>query len=215
MANFPQYDNKYMPPKEVIRKKIKQALRSKNAKTFTSLDANADILVPIDDVVTEFRMNYKMAGGKHILCTKENFADMLVHLIENQHYPTILNTAKALSPLLAKHNIHCYDSIDSSSPVDAAIVFANQLIARNGAMVFSQKLSLYPSVKNLAKDIIVVAMVQNIVPDLKTVLDQYQPTGNGKPHDMLEIITPTNTPIVDGKNVYTPNEPRYIMLLVE
>ena len=50
MANFPQYDNKYMPPKEVIRKKIKQALISKNAKTFTSLDANADILVPMRKV---------------------------------------------------------------------------------------------------------------------------------------------------------------------
>lgn len=215
MSNLVQFNNKYTLPKEVIRKKIKQALISRNAKSFASLDANADILVPLEDVVAEFRANYKMAGGKHILCSKENFTGMLVQLIKSQRYSTILNTAKAFMPLLQQHNIHCYDSIDAASPVDAAIVFVDKLIARNGAMVFSQKFSLYPSVKNLAKDIIVVAMAKNIVSDIKCILEVQQHAGADKMHDMLEIITPTCPQVVDGQSVYTPNEPRFIMLLVE
>lgn len=213
MPNYVQYD-KYTQPKEIVRKKIKQALISHNVKSFPPFDSNAEILEPIEDSFNEFRLNYKAAGGKHIVCKREDFSKLLVDLLKNQHYPSILNTSKSLSALLSQNGIQCYDSINAASPVDAAIVFADMLIARNGSMVFTQQYSLYPSVKGLAKDIIVVALAQNIVSDLKTAMVAQQQKHNGKLLHMTEIVAPTLPQQVEGKELFTPNEPRFILLLV-
>lgn len=210
MPNYVQYD-KYTQPKEVVRKKIKQALISHNVKSFTSLDANAEILEPIENVVNEFCNNYKVAGGKHIQCNRENFTKYLVDLLKSLRYSSILNTFKSLSSTLSGNGIQCYDSIDASAPVDAAIVMADALIARNGSMVFSQSHSLYPSIKGLAKDIIVIASTNMVVPDLKAAMEVQQRKLDGKLLKMMEIVTPTFHKDVAE---YTPDDPRYIMLLL-
>ena len=100
--------------------------------------------------------------------------------------------------------------------MDAALFFSDVLVARSGAIGFSQSVSQYASVKNLAKDIIVVSRERCIFPDYESALE-YQAKRNGQtPCPMTEFIVPTRPEEeIDGKPVYTPLHPRIILMLIE
>jgi L-lactate utilization protein LutC len=105
--------------------------------------------------------------------------------------------------------------VDTHQQVDVAIVYSDMLIARTGSMLFTQKFSLYPSVKNITKDIIVVAFEKNLVLDLKDALALQQEKNQGIPYDFMEVITPTKPVNDKGEEDYSPLEPRYILLLIQ
>ena len=140
--------------------------------------------------------------------------ERLVKLIKSQQYKSILNTSGSLDSQLTKNNIFYYNSIDCSSQVDAVIVYSNILIARTGSMIFSQKNSLYPSVRNLGKDMIVVAFTNHIIPDFKGALNAQQQINGAHIPSFSEIITPTLPELIDGKEFFPSSESRIILLLV-
>lgn len=215
MATNPvSFDTKNTSSKETVRKNIRHALASKSPSKFPNIDLTSELFDSPEDVLIDFVANFRNAGGKYIPCTKENFMERLVKLIKSQQYKSILNTSSSLDVQLTKNNIFFYNSIDSSSQVDAVIVYSNILIARTGSMLFSQKNSLYPSVRNLGKDIIVVAFANHIIPDLKGALNAQQQISGGNMPPISEIITPTLPELVDGKEIFPPSESRIILLLV-
>ena len=104
--------------------------------------------------------------------------------------------------------------MDINTPADAAIVFSDALIAHSCSFVFSPRNSLYPSVKGIASDLIIVAFANNIVPDMKTALAMQQERNEGKLYELNEIICPTPLTIRDNQEIRTPLTPRYILMLV-
>jgi L-lactate utilization protein LutC len=208
------FDTKNTSSKETVRKNIRHALASKSSSKFPNIDLTSELFDPLDNVTIDFVNNFRNAGGKYIPCTKENFMERLIKLIKSQQYKSILNTSSSLDVQLTKNNIFYYNSIDSSSPVDAVIVYSNLLIARTGSMIFSQKNSLYPSVRNLGKDMIVVAFANHIISDLKEALNAQQQINGANIPPVSEIITPTLPELVDGKEIFSPSESRIILLLV-
>ena len=215
MPNNPiSFDTKNTSSKETVRKNIRHALTSKSPSKFPNIDLTSELFDPINDVLIDFVTNFRKAGGKYIPCTKENFMERLVKLIKSQQYKSILNTSSSLDSQLTKNNIFYYNSIDCSSQVDAAIVYSNILIARTGSMVFSQKNSLYPSIRNLGKDMIVVAFANHIIHDFKGALNAQQQINGANIPSISEIITPTLPELVDGKEFFPSSESRIILLLV-
>jgi L-lactate utilization protein LutC len=99
--------------------------------------------------------------------------------------------------------------------VDVAIVYSDMLIARTGSMLFTQKFSLYPSVRNITKDIIVVAFEKNLVLDIKDTFQLQQEKNQGNLYDFVEIITPTKPVNDKGEENYSLLEPRFILLLIQ
>jgi len=201
--------------KESMRRKIRHALTQKSTSKFPYIDIHADLFEKPENLLAEFCTNFRNAGGKFIMCDKDNFVDILHKLIVGQRYGTILNTNNSISPALSKRNLNYITCIDSHRQVDVAIVYSDMLIARTGSMLFTQKYSLYPSVRNITKDIIVVAFEKNLVLDLKDAFLLQQEKNQGMLYDFSEVITPTKPVNDKGEDNFSPLEPRFILLLIQ
>ncbi|MBR4536413.1 MAG: hypothetical protein IKO62_07150 [Bacteroidales bacterium] len=200
--------------KESIRKDIRHALSTKGVNKYPNLDLSDDFLQPSDDLVRDFVVRFRALGGKYVPCTKEQFVGRLVKLLQVQNYPVLLNTKPQFVNVLKNNNINFVDAIDVNTPADAAIVFSDALIAQSCSFVFSPHNSLYPSVKGIASDLIIVALANNIVPDIKTALALQQDRNEGNLYEFNEIICPTPLTIRDNQEIRTPLTPRYILMLV-
>ena len=200
--------------KESIRKDIRHALAAKGVNRYPNLDLSEDFIEPSDDLIRDFVVKFRALGGKYVPCTKEQFVSRLVKLLQVQNYPVLLNTKPQFVNVLKANNINFVESIDVNTPADAAIVFSDALIAHSCSFVFSPRNSLYPSVKGLASDLIIVAFANSIVPDLKTAIETQQKHNDGNLYEMNEIISPTPLTIRDNQEIRTPLTPRYILMLV-
>lgn len=200
--------------KESIRKDIRHALSTKGVNKYPNLDLSDDFLQPSDDLVRDFVVRFRALGGKYVPCTKEQFVGRLVKLLQVQNYPVLLNTKPQFVNVLKNNNINFVDAIDVNTPADAAIVFSDALIVQSCSFVFSPHNSLYPSVKGIASDLIIVALANNIVPDMKTALALQQDRNEGNLYEFNEIICPTPLTIRDNQEIRTPLTPRYILMLV-
>ena len=209
------FDTSNTTSKENMRRKIRHALTQKSTSKFPYIDIHADLFEKPENLLTEFCNNFRNAGGKFIMCDKNNFVDILHKLIVGQRYATILNTNHSISPALTKRNLNYITCIDSHQQVDVAIVYSDMLIARTGSMLFTQKFSLYPSVRNITKDIIVVAFEKNLVLDLKDAFLMQQEKNQGILYDLVEIITPTKPVNDKSEENFSPLEPRFILLLIQ
>jgi len=209
------FDTLNTTSKENMRRKIRHALTQKSTSKYPYIDIHADPFAQPKSLVAEFVQNFRMAGGKFINCDRNNFVDILHKIIVGQHYTTILNTNNSLSPKLTKRNLNFITCVDSQQQVDVAIVYADMLLARTGSMLFTQKYSLYPSIRNIAKNIIVVAFEKNLVLDLKGAFAQQQEKNQGALYDFVEIITPTNPVSDKGEENYSLTQPRFILLLIQ
>jgi L-lactate utilization protein LutC len=201
--------------KENMRRNIRHALTQKSTSKFPYIDIHADICEKPANMMAEFLLNFRNAGGKYILCNKSNFVDILYKLIVGQRYTTILNTNNSISPALTKRNLSFITCVDSHQQADVAIVYSDILIARTGSMLFTQKFSLYPSVRNITKDVIVVAFEKNLVLDTKDAFTLQQERNQGILYDFVELISPTKPLNDKGEENYSPLEPRFILLLIQ
>jgi L-lactate utilization protein LutC len=209
------FDTLKTTSKENMRRKIRHALTQKSTNKFPYIDKQAELFVQPESVTAEFFLNFRNAGGKIILCDKENFIDNLYRTITGQRFNTIFCPSDFLAPALAKKNLYFVTCLDAHQQVDVAIVFTDTLIARTGSMLFTQKFSLYPSVRNITQDIIVVALAKNIVLDLHDAFATQQDKNQGSLYDFAEIITPTKPVNEKGVEKFSPQEPRFILLLIQ
>jgi hypothetical protein len=200
--------------KESIRKDIRHALSTKGVNRYPDPDLSDDFIKPSEDLVRDFIVRFRALGGKYVPCTKDQFAIRLVKLLQGQNYPVLLNTKPQLSALLQSNNISFVNAIDVNTPADAAIVYSDALITTTCSFIFSPHNSLYPSIKGLASDIIIIAFAKDIVPDFKTALEIQQERNAGNLYDMNEIISPTPLTIRDNQEIRTPLTPRFILMLV-
>jgi L-lactate dehydrogenase complex protein LldG len=201
--------------KEIMRKKIRHALTQKSTTKFPNIDMHADIFEKPENIMAEFVNNYRNAGGKFIACNKDNFVDILHKVIVGQRFTTILNTNQSISPALEKRNLNYITCMGLHQQVDVAIFYSDALIARTGSMLFSQKHSLYPSVRNITKNIMVIAFAKNLALDVKDAFILQQEKNRGALYDFVEIITPTKPVNEKGEENYSPLDPKFILLLIQ
>ena len=217
---------------------ICQSIRKALATPVHVPDINMDqeLFPPIPNMLECFQQKFEAAGGKLVPfkmdVSRMNDRAYASHFqksvydylkdyeLETNRCMTVLNTSSQLAPVLANFNIPTIDYIRNSEPVDAAIVYAEFLIARTGSIVLSQRggLMLYPPIRNLARHIIVLSQSSRIIPDLHT-LTQLTTTTQQKENrieesdfnfDMLEVIRPS---LVD-ENSISPTAPHFSLLLV-
>jgi len=207
-------DSKNIIDKENIRKNIRNALSTKLNTHNNNIDLNADSFVPIPDLLKEFVTRFREAGGKYIPCSRTNLVSRFIQLIQSQKYNTILNTSPDLGRYLDKYQIRNITSISSNETADAVVVFSESLVARSGSIGFTPILNLYPSIKNLAKDVIVVSFERCIFSDMAQVIEYQMKRTPGVPFNLNEFIMPTKPEDANGQPDYSPEDPRFILLLV-
>ncbi|MDX9892278.1 MAG: hypothetical protein RBS29_07275 [Bacteroidales bacterium] len=206
------FDSVNIASKEQIRRNIRHALSFNKSNTPIHIDLNTPLFEPSQDILMEFVSKFRSSGGIFIPCTKENFKERLLYLLNGKKYNALLNTNKSLEKILISGQIQHTDYIETDKPVDAVIVYSDILISRSGSIFFSQKHSLYPSVLNLGTDLIIVSFSEKIVPDLQTAFKVMESKYGGSLYEFSEVITPA------GKleeHEYTPKQPQIILFLIQ
>lgn len=205
-------DPNIIASKEQIRKNIRNSLINKKSSSPVKIDTTTPLFTKNDDIIRQFVSNFRNAGGIFIPCTKENFSERLVYLLNGKKYNFILNSNKSLNKILEGARISYSDFIETDKPVDAAIIYSDLLIARSGSIGFSQKYSLYPSVLNLGKDLIVIAFIDHVVEDIGSAFQEIEKNIEQKTGVFTELITPTK---VREDQEYSPENPQIILFFIQ
>lgn len=174
---------------------------------------SAQFLSPMDNVQVEFWQNFQANGGKILRChTRQDRLKFLKMLAEDQQYNVVLNTHNNLCSDLEQAQMNYVNSISTSMPIDAVVVLSTALVARNGSIGFTQPISRFVSMRNLALDVIVISRMVDIVPDFETALQRNPKVAKDAG---MEFIAPAPLPKENGKEVRTTKNPRYILLLLD
>ena len=201
----------FITDKEYIRGVIRKSTVSHDHKPDGK--PSSQYLAPMENVQVEFWQNFQANGGKILRCyTRQDRLKFLKILAEDKQYNVVLNTHNNLCGDLEQAQINYVNSITTSMPIDAVVVLSTALVARNGSIGFTQPISRFVSMRNLALDVIVISRMADIVPDFESALQRN--TKFAKDSGM-EFITPTPLPKENGKEVRTTKNPRYILLLLD
>ena len=201
----------FITDKEYIRGVIRKSTVSHDHKP--DGQPSSQYLAPMENVQAEFWKNFQANGGKILRCyTRQDRLKFLKMLVEDKQYNVVLNTHNNLCGDLEQAQINYVNSINTSMPIDAVYVLSTALVARNGSIGFTQPISRFVSMRNLAFDVIVISRMVDIVPDIETAL---QRNAKFAKDAGMEFITPTPLPKENGKEVRTTKNPRYILLLLD
>jgi len=206
-----QAESNFISDKEYIRGVIRKSTVSHDH--IPDGNPSSQYLAPMSNFQVEFWQNFQANGGKILRChTRNDRIKYLQMLAQDQQYNVVLNTHNNLCGDLEQAQINYVNSVSVNMPIDAVVVLSTSLVARNGSIGFTQPVSRFVSMRNLALDVIVISRMVDIVPDMESALTRNlkfaQDAG-------MEFITPEPLPKENGKEVRTPQHPRYILLLLD
>ena len=204
-----QNESNFITDKEYIRSVIRKSTLSHDHKE--EGQPSLQYLAPMDNYQVEFWQNFQANGGKILRChTRQDRLKFLKMLAEDQQYNAVLSTHNNLCPDLEQAQMNYVNAISVHMPVDAVVALSTCLVARTGSIGFTQPFSRFVSMRNLALDVIVISRMKDIVPDMETALARNFKYTQGAG---MEFITPEPLVKENGKEVRTPQKPRYILLL--
>ena len=206
-----QVESNFISDKEYIRGVIRKSTVSHDH--IPDGNPSSQYLAPMNNFQVEFWQNFQANGGKILRChTSNDRIKYLQMLAQDKQYNVVLNTHNNLCRDLEQAQINYVNSVSVNMPIDAVVVLSTSLVARNGSIGFSQSVSRFVSMRNLALDVIVISRMVDIVPDMESALTRNlkfaQDAG-------MEFITPEPLPKENGKEVRTPQHPRFILLLLD
>jgi hypothetical protein len=204
-----QMDNNFITDKEYIRGVIRKSTLSHDH--IDEGQPSTDFFAPMDNVQVEFWQKFQANGGKILRChNRQDRIKYLQMLAQDQQYNVVLNTHNNLCPDLEQSQINYINSVSLNMQIDAVVAMSVFLVARTGSIGFTQPFSRFVSMRNLALDVIVISRMKDIVPDMETALARNFKYTQGAG---MEFITPEPLVKENGKEVRTPQKPRYILLL--
>ncbi len=206
-----QNETNFITDKEYIRGVIRKSVVSHDH--IEDGRPSLDYLAPMTNVQVEFWQNFQANGGKILRChTRQDRLDLLRRLAEDQQYNAVVCTHNNLCPDLEQAQMNYVNTLSSNTPMDAVVALSTTLVARTGSIGFTQPVSRFLSMRNIAKDVIVISRMSDIVPDIESALDRNKKFAQ---EAGMEFVTPSVLPKVDNKEVRTPQQPRYILLLLD
>ena len=204
-------ESSFITDKEYIRGVIRKSTLSH--EHIEDGQPSSQYLAPMTNVQVEFWQNFQANGGKILRCQdRQDRLKFLKMLADDQQYNVVLNTHNNLCPDLEQAQMNYVNAISVNMPIDAVVVLSTLLVARTGSIGFTQPVARFVSMRNIAKDVIVISRMGDIVPDMESALERNKKFAK---EAGVEFVTPTVLPKEDGKEVRTPQHPRYILLLLD
>lgn len=204
-------ESTFISDKEYIRGVIRKSTVSHDH--LPEGQPSAQYFAPMDNVQVEFWQKFQANGGKILRChNRQDRLKYLRMLAEDKQYNVVLNTHNNLCGDLEQAQMNYVNTISVNMPIDAVVVLSTLLVARTGSVGFTQPISRFFSMRNIAPDVIIISRMNDIVPDLEDALLRNQKFAKKAG---MEFITPSPLPKENGKEVRTPQHPRYILLLLD
>jgi len=206
-------ENTFITDKEYIRGVIR-----KTNVSHDHLDEgmpSLQFLDPMENIYVEFWNNFRANGGKILRChNREDRLKYLKKLADDQRYNVVLNTHNNLCSDLEYAEMNYINAISANMTIDAVVALSTTLVARTGSIGFTQPVARFISMRNIARDVIVISRMNDIVPDFESALKRNLKFTKDIEAG-IEFVTPTILPKVDGQEVRTPQNPRYVLLLLD
>ncbi|MBP5710512.1 MAG: hypothetical protein J6W84_06000 [Bacteroidales bacterium] len=202
-------------PKEVMRKNLRDALGSKLQQPASNENLNAATLPPMTDAVQTFVQNFRNSGGKCKICESNQIMGLMVQFLKAQKYERIFCNCPSFMPYFQAGGVQVLSALNNDFPPEIVVAYADMMIARSGGFVFTQKFSLYPSLKNIAQDILVIGSVTRIVSDIHNALEVLAAEDTKSNTGLVEIVTPSQPENIGGSDSYSKLNPRIILLLAK
>ena len=204
-------ESSFITDKEYIRGVIRKSTLSH--EHIEDGQPSSQYLAPMTNVQVEFWQNFQANGGKILRCKdRQDRLKFLKMLADDQQYNVVLNTHNNLCSDLEQAQMNYVNAISVNMPIDAVVVLSTLLVARTGSIGFTQPVARFVSMRNIAKDVIVISRMGDIVPDMESALERNKKFAK---EAGVEFVTPTVLLKEDGKEVRTPQHPRYILLLLD
>ena len=158
-------ESSFITDKEYIRGVIRKSTLSH--EHIEDGQPSSQYLAPMTNVQVEFWQNFQANGGKILRCQdRQDRLKFLKMLADDQQYNVVLNTHNNLCPDLEQAQMNYVNAISVNMPIDAVVVLSTLLVARTGSIGFTQPVARFVSMRNIAKDVIVISRMGDIVPDM-------------------------------------------------
>ncbi|MBR6333877.1 MAG: hypothetical protein IKR77_05740 [Bacteroidales bacterium] len=202
-------------PKDLIRKEIRDTNQIKTLQVEQNLEKNMFFSEFNQPIVDEFVSHFRAAGGKFFPFPKDQIYTNLELFLKKQKYQTVAALTPNLHHFLTKREIPFVQVVPYNEPADVALVFSDMLVACSGSIGFSPRTILYSSIKNIAKDVVVMTRSRCVFPNHAAAMVYQHSLGEQAHNAIVEFVTPELVTNEEGKPVYTPQNPRFFVFMVQ
>ncbi len=204
--------------KEIILKKIRQALSTSVPVPFPKSEGNESIFAPpLDEPEIEFAENFTKLQGKFSFCSNEKeLAQQLQLLFEIRKWENIYCREDNLKQTLDKHGLKQTYTTDLEK-CDAAITSCESLVARTGSIVLSSAQQSGRTVSVYAPVHICIAYTNQLVYDIKdAIINTREKYVDGLPSLFTFATGPSRTADIEKTLVVGVHGPKEVFcFLVE
>ena len=203
-------------PREVILKKIEEALEKKSEKKKIKPDFSKQIYVSSEeDLSVQFAQHLTQAKGTFFYCENiEAFQKHFITLIKQKNLHHIAVWEEEILKILPSLSTPYLDKKNTISQVEIGITSCECLIARIGGLLFSSKqtsgrsLSIYPPIH------FVVAFASQLVYDIQQGLDLIQKKYTEIPSMICLTTGPSRTADIEKTLVLGAHGPKELTVFL-
>lgn len=159
--------------REKVLKKLRSSLIAKTPEPAPGADYHQSLFNPVDEVPEyAFAQAFRESGGHFYFCTDEiEFAEVLMELCQKRQWHKMVCAESAPFKFLTQCEFNITSDLSKVPACDVAVSSCEYLIARTGSIVVSSDSTSGRSLPFFASAHVVVAFSNQVVGDLKDVLD--------------------------------------------
>lgn len=205
-------------PKGIILTNIRNALINTTSQPFQQAESVENVYNKSDEPLEiTFAQEFTKLQGNFVYCEDHNeFIEAIEYLSEEKSWNQLFCWEHHLQDLFVKHNFTRCQVGRNLEKADAGITLCESLIARTGSVMLSSKqaagrsLSIFPPVH------IVVAYIDQLVPDIQNGFDKIKEKYEGNLPSMINLSTgPSRTADIEKTLVLGAHGPKevYVFLI--
>ncbi|MFZ9943179.1 MAG: LutC/YkgG family protein [Bacteroidia bacterium] len=203
--------------REKVLKKLRASLISKTPEPNMGADYHQSVFHPADEVLEySFAKSLRDAGGFFQFCRDEiEFAEILMELTQKNQWRSMICAEHAPLEFLRQCEFNVTSDVGRLANCDVAISSCEYLIARTGSIVVSSASFSGRSLPFFSNAHVVVAFTNQLVHDLKDVLDGLRSRKEDFNPSSLSFITgPGRTADIGNETVIGAQGPLELYLFL-
>ena len=202
---------------EVIMKRVRNANLKQIDNNFNDVDLEKDIYAPIDeDIVIAFASELNDNGGTFVYCGNEN--ELLANLkaiAKDRKWNSFFTKDSNIQTLLKNNNLPFSYTDTDLLKAENGITSCESLIARLGSVLISSKQSSGRKPNFFPNTHIVIADINQILPNVKDGLEAINSKYDGRFPSMTTLITgPSRTADIEKTLVMGMHGPRELIVFL-
>jgi L-lactate dehydrogenase complex protein LldG len=204
------------PAKEIILKKIRQALSHPVPVPFPHSEGNSSVFQPpVDDMAVQFAQEFTKLQGRFAFCADEqDMADQLLHLAATRKWDKVVCRERKLIDIFKQQKL-AINFHESLNDCDVSLTTCELLVSRTGTMVLSTGNESGRTTSVYAPVHVCIAYTSQLVYDLKDALLALREKYNGRLPSFISFATgPSRTADIEKTLVVGVHGPKEVFVFL-